>query len=108
VYPPFYNTEYLKTKKKFEDRRSEPQITTIERREARMELPKLMKNTEEECALNVEQYEKLKGSPVFFGQTVQFLHYMSNKYLTFHPNQVADFESDNLKYPSLRHRVGLV
>jgi hypothetical protein len=32
-----------------------------------MELPKQMKAAEEECALNVEQYEKLKGSPVFFG-----------------------------------------
>ena len=40
MYPPFYNSEYLKTKKKFEERRNEHEITTIERREARMELPK--------------------------------------------------------------------
>ncbi len=67
MYPPFYNSEYLKTKKTFEERRKLPEITSIERREARIELPKVIKAMNEECDLNAEQYEKLKGSPIFFG-----------------------------------------
>ena len=57
-----------------------------------------MKAIEEEQALNFDIYEKLKGTPIRYGQIIQFLHVSSNKYLTYDPDQVSDYESDSLKY----------
>ena len=57
-----------------------------------------MKGIHEELALNVDVYEKLKGTPVQYGQVIQLLHVSSQKYLSYDPNVPADLESDCLKY----------
>lgn len=62
-----------------------------------MDLPKQTKRLDEETLENIELLEKLKGTPVKFGDRIQFLHHFSNKYLFFDKNHVADFESENLK-----------
>ena len=40
IYPTFYNNEYVKTRKKFDEKRKYKKFTTIERREAQAEIPK--------------------------------------------------------------------
>ena len=52
---------------------------------------------DEETTLNFEQYEKLKGTPVRYGQIIQLVHFNSNKYLYYDLTHVSDYESDNLK-----------
>lgn len=52
---------------------------------------------DEECALNYEQYEKLKGTPIRYGQAIQLMHYNSHKFLVYDLNHVSDYETDNLK-----------
>jgi hypothetical protein len=59
-------------------------------------MPKHVKAMDEESALNFEQYEKLKGTPIRYGQAIQFMHYNSNKFLIYDLNHVSDYESDNL------------
>lgn len=56
-----------------------------------------MKAIQEEIALNLDVYEKLKGTPVRYGQVIQLLHISSQKYLSYDPNAPADLESDCLK-----------
>ena len=65
--------------------------------DAKVEIPKQIKAMDEETSLNHEQYEKFKGSPVIFGQTIQLLHLNSNKYLFYDMNHVSEFESNNLQ-----------
>jgi len=68
--------------------------------ETRAQIPKLIKGVTEELALNFDVYEKLKGTPVRYGQIIQLLHIGSQKYLTYDPESPSDLESDCLKYPS--------
>lgn len=52
---------------------------------------------EEECSLNFEQYEKLRGTPIRYGQAIQLMHHNSHKFLVYDLNHVSDYETDNLK-----------
>ena len=72
-------------------------ILTVFFEELRSELPKQLKTMEEECALNFEQYEKLKGTPIRYGQAIQLMHHNSHKFLVYDLNHVSDYETDNLK-----------
>lgn len=40
-----------------------------------------------EIKQNNDKYEKLKHSPLIFGQSLQFEHVNSKKFLTFYPGQ---------------------
>ncbi|EAR92909.2 zinc finger, C2H2 type family protein (macronuclear) [Tetrahymena thermophila SB210] len=99
ILPPFYDNEYIKTKQVSDQKKQEKKEKkrSFNRRAARQEIPKQIKLMEEEAQLNYDQYEKLKGTPVLYGQTIQLLHHNSNKYLQFDQKSVSDFESDNLK-----------
>ncbi|EGR30411.1 MIR domain protein [Ichthyophthirius multifiliis] len=99
VYPSFYNSQYLKIKTKYEQKQIDQQQDSVQfnKRTLRQEIPKQVKQMDEEAQLNYEQYKKLKGTPVLYGQIVQFLHYNSNKYLYLDQNHVSDYEYDNLK-----------
>lgn len=66
--------------------------------ELQLELSKQEKTLDEEKLENIEIYEKFKGTPIKFGDKILLFHYFSNKYLFFDKNQVADFESENLRY----------
>jgi hypothetical protein len=54
IYPTFYNNEFMKALKKYDEKRKVKKFSTIERREARTEIPKQIKAMEEETALNYE------------------------------------------------------
>ena len=54
VYPTFYNNEYIKSRKKYDERRKYKKITNIEKRNAKAEIPKAIKAMEEETTLNHE------------------------------------------------------
>ena len=65
--------------------------------EIRAEIPKLIKSITEEVALNLDIYEKLKGTPVRYNQIIQLLHIGSQKYLSYDPESPSELESDCLK-----------
>ncbi len=50
-----------------------------------------------EIKQNNDKYEKLKHSPIIFGQSLQFEHINSNKFLTFYPGQSNYGLSDNFE-----------
>lgn len=112
IYPSFSNKEFLEIKNRFfKDPKQLDLLSTFEKRsivmvfrfifkfskELQTDLPKQTQALEEENQENLEILEKLKGTPVKFGDRIQLLHHFSNKYLFFDKNQLADFESENLK-----------
>lgn len=62
-----------------------------------LDLSRQLKSLDEEKLENIEIYEKMKGTPVKFGDKILLLHYFSNKYLLFDKNNVSDFENENLR-----------
>jgi len=65
--------------------------------ETRAQIPKLIKGISEELALNRDVYEKMKGTPVRYGQMIQLLHIGSQKYLSYDPEIPSDLENDCLQ-----------
>lgn len=57
----------------------------------------MIKSIDEEEILNYDVYEKLKGTPIRFGQVIQLLHVSSQKYLTYVPEKMSEFESECMK-----------
>jgi hypothetical protein len=45
--------------------------------------------------MNFEAFDKVKGSPVLYGEVVQLMHVMSKKFLRFDQKNNAEFEADN-------------
>ncbi|KAM3147608.1 hypothetical protein pb186bvf_000415 [Paramecium bursaria] len=97
IVPTFQYTQYQKGKELFDQKSQIQPITTIDQRDAREDLPKQVKKMEDESIINSEQYIKLKGQSIFYGQSFQFLHLTSNKYLSFYPHVVAEFDSEGWK-----------
>ncbi|EGR27925.1 MIR domain protein [Ichthyophthirius multifiliis] len=101
LYPQFYYNEYLKNKNKYYQKKqvekTQKNISLLDKKSARLNIPKEIKSMEEEVLLNYDQYKKLIGTPILFGSTIQLLHYNSNKYLYFDFNNISEVESDNLK-----------
>jgi len=97
IYPSFYHAEYGNAKKRLQQIIDGETATPLEKRETRAQIPKMIKGVSEELALNFDIYEKLKGTPVRYGQVIQLLHVGSQKYLTYDPESPSDLESDCLK-----------
>ncbi|CAD8111133.1 unnamed protein product [Paramecium sonneborni] len=97
VVPPFQYVEYNKGKEAFHQKEILNQVTNVDQRDSRLEFPKQIKLMQDESQLNKESLEKMKGQSIFFGQTIQFIHQASNKYLSYFKDQGSDYESDSWK-----------
>ena len=67
IYPSFINTEYIRIKKRYDSPNYISTLIQSEKRDVRAELPKQIKQLDDESVLNWEQYKKLKGTPIKFG-----------------------------------------
>jgi hypothetical protein len=65
--------------------------------EKRNILHSLEKGVKNEIAMNHSYFEKLKGKPVNYGDSVQFLHRKSGKFITVLPTDLAHDERENLR-----------
>lgn len=50
-----------------------------------------------ELKQNSDRYNKLKHTPIIFGQGIQLQHIKSQKYLSFHPDQTNYGLSENFR-----------
>lgn len=58
----------------------------------------LMNELDQEISFNEKHYNKSKGMPVNFGDTFQFEHVKSHKFLSFQPENTASFNpTDSFK-----------
>ena len=65
------------------------------RENSQSEFQEIVEELDQELKNNSDKYQKLKGSPIIFGQQIQFEHIRSQKYLSFHPDQSTRGFSDN-------------
>ena len=56
-----------------------------------------LNDLDHELKLNSDRFNKLKNTPIIFGQGMQLQHVKSQKYLAFHPDQTNYGLSENFR-----------
>ncbi len=60
------------------------------------EIQDLIDDLDHELKQNSEKFNKLKGSPIIFGQNIQFEHIKSQKFISFQFDEANIGLSDNI------------